>query len=131
MVMLCSILFFGLLLPKAVDSKAARDETNQRQITRLTDRKGSLTHDDRVDVLSAACSYWEDRLHLNVDGIIQKRREKEYRETVDSWKSNKRVEAMFGERLSGALRYNDVNYVQPKPRRITNFGKTRWGRRID
>jgi hypothetical protein len=41
------------------DSKAARDETNQRQITRLTDRKGSLTHDDRVDVLSAACSYWE------------------------------------------------------------------------
>jgi len=113
------------------DSKAARDETNQRQITRLTDRKGSLTHDDRVDVLSAACSYWEDRLHLNVDGIIQKRREKEYRETVDSWKSNKRIEAMFGERLSGALRYNDPKYVQEKPRRITNFGKTRWGRRID
>ena len=113
------------------DSKPARDETNQRQITRLTDRRGSLTHDDRVDVLSAACNYWEDRLHLNVDGIIQKRRAKEYQETVDSWKSNRRVEAMFGERLSGALRYNDVNYVQPKSRRITNSGKTRWGRRID
>ena len=111
-----------------LDTRPARDETNQRQLTRLTDARGSLTHDDRVDVLSAACHYWEDRLHVNVDDVIAKRRRKNHEEVIESWKSNKRIEGLLPDRVSGALRYYDTELTPERPR-VGKAGRTQWGRR--
>ena len=112
------------------DKKPARDETNQRQLTRLTERRGSLKHDDRVDVLSAACMYWEDRLHVNVDNVIQKRKEQAHMDTIEMWQSDKRVEGLFSQRLSGALRHNDEIYQRNQPKRVGRIGRMQWGRRV-
>ena len=112
------------------DKKPARDETNQRQLTRLTERRGSLTHDDRVDVLSAACLYWEDRLHVNVDSVIQKRKEQAHMDTIEMWKSDKRIEGLFSAKLSGALRHHDEIYQKNQPKRVGRIGRMQWGRRV-
>ena len=112
------------------DKKAIKDETNQRQLTRLTDRRGSLTHDDRVDVLSAACSYWEERLHVDVDNVIQKRRDQAHMDTIEMWQSDKRVEGLFGDRLSGALRHHDNIFKNNQPKRVGKTGRMQWGRRV-
>lgn len=112
-----------------LDTKPARDETNQRQITRLTESRGSLTHDDRVDVLSAACHYWEERLHINVDNVIAKRRQKAHEDTVQMWMSDKRIEGLLPSRVSGALRYNDTNPPVERPR-VGRTGRMQWGRRV-
>lgn len=44
------------------DHKVARNETLQRQITRLTRQRGCLDHDDQVDALAAAVAMFEDTL---------------------------------------------------------------------
>ena len=111
------------------DTKPARDEKNQKQITRLTESRGSLTHDDRVDVLSAACHYWEERLHINVDNVIAKRRQKAHEETVEMWMSDKRIEGLLPSRVSGALRYNDISPPVERPR-VGRTGRMQWGRRV-
>ena len=41
----------------------AADENLQRQITRLTRQRNSLTHDDRIESLAMAVKVWEDVLH--------------------------------------------------------------------
>ena len=53
-------------------TKAIKQEETQRQLTRLHDGRGSLAHDDRVDVLSAAVAYWEDHMGVNIDNVIAK-----------------------------------------------------------
>ena len=110
------------------DTKPARDETNQRQITRLTEARGSLTHDDRVDVLSAACNYWEDRLHINVDDVIEKRRVQNHVDTINQWMSNDRIEGLLGSKVSGALRHHDPDWNKVQRPRV-NTKRSQWGRR--
>jgi hypothetical protein len=110
------------------DTKPARDERNQRQITRLTEVRGSLTHDDRVDVLSAACNYWEDRLHINVDDVIEKRRVQNHVDTINQWMSNDRIEGLLGSKVSGALRHHDPDWNKVQRPRV-NTKRSQWGRR--
>jgi hypothetical protein len=45
------------------------------QMTRLTKDRGSLKHDDRVDVLAMAVSYWVESMGRDVDSAL------------DSWKT--------------------------------------------
>ncbi len=67
------------------NSKAIREETTQKQLTRLTDAKGSLKHDDRVDVLSAACDFWRDWLQVDIEALSAKNAMKAEEDYVNMW----------------------------------------------
>jgi len=87
------------------NTKAIKQEETQRQLTRLHDGRGSLKHDDRVDVLSAAVSYWEDNLGVNIDNVIAKNKEKEQMDVIKDWMDDKRrARSILQGRSSGALR---------------------------
>jgi hypothetical protein len=45
------------------------------QMTRVTKDRGSLAHDDRLDVLAMAVAYWVEQMASNVDEEIRDRRE--------------------------------------------------------
>lgn len=45
------------------------------QMTRITRDKGSLAHDDRLDVLAMAVQYWVDRMAQDADEEMQSHRE--------------------------------------------------------
>jgi hypothetical protein len=45
------------------------------QMTRVTKERGALTHDDRLDVLSMAVSYWVDQMAADVDVKMSDRKE--------------------------------------------------------
>jgi len=44
------------------------------QMTRITKDRGSLAHDDRLDVLAMAVAYWVEQMAANVDEEIRDRR---------------------------------------------------------
>ena len=96
------------------NSKAIKDKETQHQITRLTAQRGSLRHDDRVDALSAAVSFWEDTLGLNVDHAVAKNREKERQAEVDRWLSDNRVYGLLSNKVSGAMRLHPSSPPQPQ-----------------
>ncbi len=91
------------------NTRAIKDKETQYQITRLHAARGSLAHDDRVDVLAAAVKYWEDAIGLNVDDAVEKNRAKEKQAIVDEWLSNDRVHGLLGNKVSGALRLHKPN----------------------
>lgn len=67
-----------------------------------------MKHDDRVDVLSAAVSYWEDNLGVNIDNVIAKNKEEEQMNVIRDWMDDKRrARSLLQGRSSGALRVND------------------------
>lgn len=87
------------------NTKAIKQEETQKQITRLHEGRGALKHDDRVDVLSAAVSYWEDNLGVNIDNVIAKNKEKEQMDVIKDWMDDKRrARSILQGRASGALR---------------------------
>ena len=88
------------------NTKAIKDPENQKQITRLTERKGSLKHDDRVDILGSAVAYWQDMVSLDADTQIGRNKVKEQQEIVKDWLSSKRSLGLLGERISGAVLLN-------------------------
>jgi predicted phage terminase large subunit-like protein len=93
--------------------RAIRQENTQKQLTRLTETRGSLKHDDRVDVLAASVNYFEDTLGVDVDDIIATNAEKEQQEIVDSWLDDKRrADLLLGPRLSGANRVKTLNPIE-------------------
>lgn len=88
-----------------MSKRAARDEKNQKQITRIYDQRGALPHDDRVDVLSAAVSYFEETLGIDVDVQMAINEEENYNAMVREWEDDsRRAPAILGERFSGAGR---------------------------
>jgi len=105
------------------NTKAIKQKETQIQITRLTERRGALAHDDRVDVLSLAVNEWKDNLIHDVDSLIEKNQEKESQKIVDSWMSDDRVGNLFPERVSGAYRYVDKSQSKYKP--ILRSGRRR------
>jgi hypothetical protein len=44
------------------------------QMTRLTNRRGSIRHDDRLDALSIACNYWVTQMAQDADRQIKERK---------------------------------------------------------
>jgi hypothetical protein len=45
------------------------------QMTRITKEKGALVHDDRLDVLSMAVSYWVEQMAADADVAMSDRKE--------------------------------------------------------
>ena len=90
------------------NTKAIKQEETQKQITRLHEGRGALKHDDRVDVLSAAVSYWEDNLGVNIDNVIARNKEEEQMGIIRDWMDDKRrARSLLQGRSSGALRVNN------------------------
>ena len=54
------------------------------QMTRLTNRRGSIRHDDRLDALSIACNYWVTQMAQDADRQIKERK----RDLVDEELNN-------------------------------------------
>lgn len=106
--------------------KAIRQEENQRQITRLYERRGALKHDDRVDVLAATVQYFEDTLGVDVDDVIARNEHERHMEVIKSWEDDKRrAMHLIGDRVSGATRVKTLsNHEVAK----TIFGqrKSKW-----
>lgn len=44
------------------------------QMTRLTNKRGSIRHDDRLDALSIACNYWVTQMAQDADRKIKERK---------------------------------------------------------
>jgi hypothetical protein len=96
------------------DRKAISQKKTQMQITRLFDQRGALAHDDRVDCLASAISFWENSLALDVDQIIVKRQRKEADKVANDWLKDDRRMGLFSERLGNIMTnkqpdYNPVN----------------------
>jgi hypothetical protein len=112
------------------DRRAISQEQTQKQITRLFDKRGALPHDDRVDVLSAAVSHWEDLLATDVDQVIALNKEQERQEIVKTWMNDDRRMGLWANKVSGAC--VDISRREPpdpnKPKWGLNKRNTRqWG----
>ena len=69
-----------------------------------------MKHDDRVDVLSAAVSYYEDTLGIDVDEKLAQWEEEEWERLVDTWEDDeRRASLILGDKMSGATRLREVN----------------------
>ncbi len=84
------------------DRRAIREEKTQIQITRLTDMKGALKHDDRVDVLSAACDYWRDWLQVDVDHQAAMNAAKAEEDYINMWVDDRRRGQIITEGRGGS-----------------------------
>jgi len=89
-----------------MDTQVIQDKDNQIQITRLQEKRGALKHDDRVDVLAAAVSYWTDALAIDPDREMEQKQQEEYKAQIKEWMSNRRGIALLGDRISGAILLN-------------------------
>ena len=107
-----------------VDRKVIRVEENQLQITRLTTNRGSLKHDDRVDVLSAACSYWRDGLQVDVDVMAAKNAIKAQEDYINMWVDDKRRGQLITDARGGSGTSRVTNMLGPskKPRNFLRRG---------
>jgi len=112
------------------DRRAISQEQTQKQITRLFDKRGALPHDDRVDVLSAAVSHWEDLLSTDVDQVIASNREAERQELVKTWLQDDRRMGLWSNMTSGAC-VNISNHKPPDPHKskwgVKKSSKRHWG----
>jgi len=102
------------------DTRAVKDKETQLQLTRIHGSRGSLKRDDRVDILAAAISYWEDTIGLNVDHAVEKNRAKERDEIVDQWLSDDRIYGLLSKKVSGALRLTDKTNKKKRNKRSWN-----------
>ena len=82
------------------DRRAISQEANQKQITRIFDKRGALPKDDRIDVLAAAVSHWEGLLSKDVDVIIEKNQEAERNNIVKTWLSDDRRMGLWSNQVS-------------------------------
>ena len=55
------------------------------QMSRITRDKGSLAHDDRLDVLAMSCQYWSDKIAKDADRSIQDRKDELMRQELDKF----------------------------------------------
>jgi hypothetical protein len=104
------------------DKRCINDEKNQKQITRIFDKKGALAHDDRVDCLAAAVGHWENLLSMNVDQIIYDNKEREKQNIVDTWMNDNRRMGLFSQVTSGAILNREA---KPAPRNHSQWSVNR------
>ena len=110
-----------------MDPKAIRDKENQIQITRLTNMRGALKHDDRIDALSHAVQYYSDMLGVDVDKRIVEAEKKEREETIKQWADDDRRHEFIVENFtSGAVKKeNEVMPQRRQPRRLFDWNTMR------
>ena len=58
------------------------------QMSRITRHKGALAHDDRLDVLAMAVSYWTEQMAQDADQQIKNRRDEKQQRELDKFVSN-------------------------------------------
>ena len=58
------------------------------QMTRITREKGSLAHDDRLDVLSMAVGYWVEQMARDVDEVMKSDKEDRFRKELEKFTDN-------------------------------------------
>ena len=58
------------------------------QMSRITRERGSLAHDDRLDVLSMAVGYWVEQMSKDVDMAMQDRKTHLMRQELDRFMQN-------------------------------------------
>ena len=110
------------------NARAINDEETQKQITRLTNLRGALKHDDRVDVLSAACEHWKSYIQIDVDEMASRNLRKAEDEYIKMWTDDSRRGQMLSEARgnSGTSRVTTI-YSEKRPgqknTRRTIFGK--------
>ena len=105
------------------DRRAICQEENQKQLTRIFDKRGALPKDDRVDVLAAAVSHWEGLLSKDVDVIIEKHRQVERNNVVKTWLNDDRRMGLWKNQVSRSTLNKDM------PRDIYTANKWRVNRR--
>ena len=66
------------------DHKVARNQTLQRQITRLTRERGSLDHDDQIDALAAAVAQFEDTMRTDPTRAAKAARERHIDQMIEA-----------------------------------------------
>ena len=106
------------------NTEAIKDKETQIQITRLTERKGCLAHDDRIDVLAAAVQYWIKGMGMDPDTEIIRNKLKSDNKIKLDWLSNNRAYHLLSDRLSGAFRITAQPKEPIKGRRGVGFGKS-------
>ncbi len=57
------------------------------QLTRVTKDRGSLRHDDRLDALSMAVGYWSKAVSVDVDNMIQARKDRDIAREMERFES--------------------------------------------
>jgi len=55
------------------------------QMSRITKDKGSLAHDDRLDVLAMACEYWNTQIARDADRAMEDRKDELFRKELDKF----------------------------------------------
>ncbi len=55
------------------------------QMTRLTREKGALSHDDRLDCLAIAVTYWVEQMGQDADKRIEQRNEALLKQELEAW----------------------------------------------
>ena len=58
------------------------------QMSRITRDKGSLAHDDRLDVLAMACEYWNTQIARDADRAMDDRKDELFRQELDKFMGN-------------------------------------------
>jgi len=93
------------------DRRAICQEETQKQITRIFDKRGALPKDDRVDVLAATVSHWENLLSTDVDAIIQKNHAAEAQAVVKTWLNDDRRMGLWKNQVSSAALQKNINHT--------------------
>jgi len=58
------------------------------QLTRVTQSRGSLAHDDRLEVLSMAAHYWVEAVGQDVDRRMEEDKEQRLQDELDRFMEN-------------------------------------------
>lgn len=85
------------------------------QLTRITRQRGALAHDDRIDALAIAATYWVEQMALDVNDSIRS-----HRETL----IEKEVERLLDAIAEGA----DTFAMGWSPKDALDEGEDGWGR---
>ena len=104
-----------------IDRKSIRQEKTQRQLTRITEVRGSLAHDDRVDALAASVSYWEEAMGVNVDKMIETSEIARQEAVVKDWiNDERRIMAIAHDRTIGNVEVNGKEFRMQTPKPFRN-----------
>lgn len=86
------------------DLKAEQPYSLIYQMTRLSRVRGALQHDDRIDALAMACSYWTDRMDRDTD-----KAHKQHTENLRDAELRKFVAHATGRKIA-PLRYHNTRH---------------------
>ena len=89
-----------------VDESVARDQTFIYQLTHITRQRGSLKHDDRLDALAGAVSYFQRVLELDMDKSAEEIKEQELDDMLEDFIETAKTPNMM--RLKGRRKNTEI-----------------------